>query len=99
MKVTIVANLYVFDPQYLLQQLQISRTQATIKELTVTIEEQEVFLYSNRSYCAAVKMCAGDGCDYTVSNKQRINSCENHPNFALSYTGTCNCHLVYLYPK
>jgi len=44
-------------------------------------------------------MCAGDGCDYTVSNKQRINCWENHPNFALSYTGTCNCHLVYVYPK
>ena len=55
------------DPHYLLQQLQISRTQATVKELTVTIEEQEVLLYSNRSYCVGVKMCTGEGSDYTVS--------------------------------
>ena len=87
------------DPHYLLQLLQISRTQATVKELTVTIDEEEVLLYSNRSYCAGVKMCAGDNCDYTVSNKQRINRCKTHPKLALSYTGPCGCHLVYIYPK
>ena len=63
-------------PHYLLQLLQISRTQATVKELTVTIDEEEVLLYSNRSYCAGVKMCAKDNCDYTVSNKKRINHCK-----------------------
>ena len=45
-----VLSMATKDPHYLLQQLQISRTQATIKELMVTIEEQEVLLYSNRSY-------------------------------------------------
>lgn len=60
-----------------------------------------MLLCCHRSYCAGVKVCVGDDCNYTVTNKQRINRCKfkDHDKLALSYTGPCGCHLVYLYPK
>lgn len=54
---------------------------------------------ANRSYCAGVKICAEDKCEYTVSNKQKVNRCPKHPKMGLILTGPCPCHLVYLYPK
>ena len=87
------------DPHYLLHHLQLSRTQATTKELKIKIDGEDVVFLCNRSYCAGVKVCAGEGCDYTVSNKQRINRCKDHPKMALSSTGSCGCHLAYIYPK
>ena len=54
----------------------------------------------NRSYCSGVKICVGDGCNYAVSTKQRINrcSCKGHDKMELIPSGPCNCHLAYLYP-
>jgi len=45
------------DPHYLLQLVQLSRTQVTVKELSVIIDEEEMLLCCNRSYCAGVKIC------------------------------------------
>ena len=46
------------DPHYLLQLVQLSRTQSTVKEISITIDEEEVVLLCcNRSYCASVKVC------------------------------------------
>ena len=87
------------DPHYLLHLLQLSRTQATTKQLEIKVNGEDMALLCNRSYCAGVKVCAGEGCKYTVSNKQRINRCKDHPGMALSSTGSCGCHLAYIYPK
>ena len=61
------------DPHYLLHYLQLSRSQATIKEMKVNLDGKELVLLTNRPYCSGVKMCAGEGCDYTVTTKQKIN--------------------------
>ena len=53
----------------------------------------------NRAYCSEVKVCAGEGCNYTVSTKQKINKCKTHRNMALQPSGPCCCHIVYIYPK
>ena len=56
-------------------------------------------LFVNRSYCSGVKMCAGNQCTYTVSNKQKINRCKDHPTSSLVSSGPCCCHMVYIYPE
>jgi len=71
------------DPHYLLHCLQLSRSQATIKELEVHLDGKRTTLLMNRSYCSGVKICAGEGCNYTVSTKQKINRYEEHPTMAL----------------
>ena len=86
------------DPHYLLHYLQLSRSQATTKEMKVNLDGKELVLLTNRSYCSGVKMCAGEGCDYTVTTKQK-NRCKEHPSMALQPTGPCTCHIVFIYPK
>ena len=63
------------------------------------MDGKKLILLTNRSYCSGVKICAGEGCDYTVSMKQKINRCKEHPSMALQPTGPCSCHIVYTYPK
>ena len=87
------------DPHHLLQCLQLSCTQATTKELEVHLDGRKETFVTNRSYCAGVKVCSGEKCNYAVSNKQKINRCREHPKLALLPTGPCPCHLVYVYPK
>jgi len=53
----------------------------------------------NRSYCSGVKMCAHEGCTYTVSTKQKINRCSEHNSMGLSATGPCTCHVAYIFRK
>lgn len=45
------------------------------------------------------EICAGQVCNYTVSTKQNINQCKEHPSMALHATGPCCCHIAYIYPK
>ena len=44
-------------------------------------------------------VCAGEGCTYTVSTKQRINRCTEHKTAALVSKGPCNCYIAYVYPQ
>ena len=87
------------DPHHLLQCLQLCRTQATTKELEVNLDGTKETFITNRSYCAGVKVCGGENCKYSVTNKQKINRCTEHPKMALLPTGPCPCHFVYVYPK
>jgi len=51
----------------------------------------------NCSYCSGFKVCAAEGCHYTVSTKQRINRCLDHKKtMSLVLSGPCNCHLAYI---
>ena len=86
-------------PHYLLNVIQLSRSQAIIKPITVNIDGEEIELMANRSYCSGVKVCAGEGCTYTVSTKQRTNRCTEHKTAALISTGPCNCYIAYVYPQ
>jgi len=86
-------------PHYLLNVLQLSRSQAVIKPITVRIDGVMTELMTNRSYCSGVKVCAGEGCTYTVSTKQRTNRCIQHKTAALISTGPCNCYITYVYPQ
>ena len=86
-------------PQYLLQCLQLSRTQASVKELEVNLGGKKEVLVANRSYCSGVKVYANEGCNYTVSTKQKINRCKEHHSKGLHATGPCSCHIAYIYPK
>ena len=87
------------DAHHLLQCLQFSRTQATVKEIEVDLDGKKEVLMTNRSYCSGVKVCAHEGCTYTVSTKQKINRCKEHPSMGLCVTGPCSCHIAYIYPK
>ena len=62
------------------------------------LEEKFTTLKMNRSYCSGVKVCGGEGCNYTVSTKQRVNRCTQYTTMALISSSPCNCHLVYVYP-
>jgi len=75
------------DPHYLLHSIQLSRSQVTIKELEVNLDGKRTTLIMNRAYCSGVKVCAGEGCDYTVSTKQKTNRCKTHRNMALQPSG------------
>ena len=86
------------DPHYFLNYIQLSHTQANVTEVTANIDGTMTTLKVNRSYCSGVKICGGDGCNYTVSTKQRINRCSKHDKMGLIPSGPCNSHLVYLYP-
>ena len=87
------------DMHHLLQCLQFSRTQATTKEIEVNLDGKKEVLMMNRSYCSGVKVCAHEGCTYTVSTKQKINRCKEHPSMGFRVTGPCSCHIAYIYPK
>ena len=87
------------DPHHLLQCLQLSRTQASVKELEVNFDGNKEILVANRSYCSGVKVCANEGCNYTVSTKQKVNRCKEHQSMGLRETGPCSCHIAYIYPK
>jgi len=84
------------DPHYLLECIQLSRSQAGIKEVPDDIETN---LMCNRSYCSGVKMCTADSCTYTVSTKQRVNRCQDHPKMGHLQTGPCSCYIAYFYPS
>ena len=86
------------DPHYLLESIQLSRTQAGIKEMSAVIDGVTMNLMCNRSYCSGVKMCGADDCTYTVSTKQRVNRCKAHPKMGLLQTGPCSCYIAYFYP-
>jgi len=87
------------DPHHHLQCLQLTRTQASVKELEVNLDGKKEFLATNRSYCSGVKVCANEECNYTVSTKQKINRCKEHLSMGLRATGSCSCHIAYMYPK
>lgn len=87
------------DPHYLLKVPQLCRSQATVKQIKATIDNEAMTLFVNRSYCSGVKICAGNQCTYTVSNKQKINRCKDHPTSSLVSSGPCCCHMVYIYPE
>ena len=89
----------VKNPHYLLDNIQFSRTQSTVAEISVCLDGEEITLVANRSYCTGVKICAGDGCTYTVTTKQRINRCKEHTKMSLVPSGTCSCHIAYVYPR
>ena len=94
--------MYVFSRFYgipyaihhLLQCLQFSRTQATIKQIEVDLDGKKEVLVTNRSYCSGVKVCAHEGCAYTVSTKQKISRCKEHPSMGLRVTGPCSRHIT-----
>jgi len=86
------------DPHFLLDCIQLSRSQVCVTEITINMDEILTTLKVNRSYCSGVKVCGGEGCTYTVSTKQRINRCREHTIMALIPSGPCNCHLAYVYP-
>ena len=86
------------DPHFLLNCIQLSRSQVSVTDITVKLEEKFTTLKMNRSYCSGVKVCGGEGCNYTVSTKQRVNRCTQYTTMALILSGPCNCHLVYVYP-
>ena len=86
------------DPHFLLNCIQLSRSQVSVTEITVKLDEKFTTLKINCSYCSGVKVCGGEGCTYTVSTKQRVNRCTEHTTMALIPSGPCNCHLVYVYP-
>ena len=87
------------DIHHLLKCLQFSRSQATIKEIEVILDGKKEVLVTNRSYCSGIKVCAHEGCTYTVSTQQKINQCKEHPSMGLRVTGPCSCHIAYIYPK
>ena len=43
-------------------------------------------------------MCAAETCTYTVSTKQQVNRCKEHPLMGLLPSGPCSCCLAYVYP-
>ena len=86
------------DPHFLLECIQLSRTQAGIKEISVVIDGVATNLMCNRSYCSGVKMCAAESCTYMVSTKQRVNRCQEHPKIGLLQSGPCSCYIAYFYP-
>ena len=65
------------DPHYLLNCIQLSCSQANVTEVTANIDGTITILERcrNRSYCSGVKICGGDGCNYALATKQRINGC------------------------
>ena len=79
------------DPHFLLNCIQLTRTQASTKEITVILDGVQTTLLYNRSYCSGVKMCAAENCTYTVSTKQRVNRCKEHPLMGLLPSGPCSC--------
>ena len=87
------------DPHHLVQCLQLCHTQATTKELEVNLDGTKETFITNRSYCAGVKVCGGENCKYSVTNKQKINRYTEQPKMALLPTCPCPCHFVYVYPK
>jgi len=87
------------NPHYLLDIIQFSRTQSTVGEISVCLDGETVTLIANRSYCTGVKICAGDGCTYTVTTKQRMNRCKDHTKMSLLPSGSCSCHIAYVYPR
>ena len=84
---------------YLLQCPQLSRTQASIKELEVNLDGKKEVLVAKRSYCSGVKVCANEGCNYTVSTKQKINQCKEHQSVGLHATGLVLITLHIFIPK
>ena len=87
------------DPHYLLNCIQFSRTQSITNEVLIILDGTEIPLMMNRSYCTGVKVCGGSNCTYTVTTKQKVNQYKEHSKMALVPTGTCSCHLAYVYPK
>ena len=85
------------DPHFLLNCIHLTRTQAATKEITVILDGVQTTLLCNRSYCSGVKMCAAENCTYTVSTKQRVNRCKEHPLMGLLPSGPCSCCLAYVY--
>ena len=85
------------DPHFLLNYIQLTCTQAATKEIQVVLDGVPTTLLCNKSYCSGVKMCAAENCTYTVSTKQQVNRCKDHPLMGLLPTGSCSCCLAYVY--
>ena len=58
---------YATSDTHHFQCLQFSRTQATTKEIEVKLDGKEEVFMMNKLYCSGVKVCAYEGCTYTVS--------------------------------
>jgi len=91
------------DPHYLLEYIQLSRSQVlklVSRKYQWSLMEFKYILYMcSQSYCSSVKMCAAENCTYTVSTKQRVNRCQDHPKISFLQTGPCSCYIAYFYPS
>ena len=88
------------DPHFLLNYIQLTRTQAATKKIQAVLDGVLRKLLCNKSYCSGIKMCAAENCSYTISTKQQVNRCEDHRmlHMGLLPTGPYTCCITYVYP-
>ena len=84
------------DSHFLLDFMQLSRTQTSVSEVSVNLDGLTTTLKVNRSYCSS-----GEKRDVAILyllSMQRVNGCSEHKAVSLILLGPCNYHLAYVYP-
>ena len=78
-------------------QLTKRHTNSQVCQMLIDGKNTEVTV--RRAPCEGVKTCNQDGCNYTVSNRQKKNKCPEHEGtHGLKSSGPCPAHLIYMWP-
>lgn len=79
-------------------QLTKRHTSNKVCQMVINGENTEVNL--RRAPCEGVKVCEHDDCNYTVSNRQKKNKCQDHgETHKLKSSGPCPAQLIYIWPS
>ena len=78
---------------------QLMKRHTNNKVCQVVINGKNTEVNLRRAPCEGVKLCEKDGCNYTVSNRQKKNKCQDHEDtHKLKRSGPCPAQLIYIWP-
>ena len=86
-------------PHFMWDDCQLTKRGCSTQKLFVKTGTEKTEVWVRRAFCEGVKVCSSEGCQYTVSNRQRRNKCRDHSSsHALKQTGNCPAQIIYLWP-
>ena len=86
-------------PHFMLGDCQLTKKGCSTQKLFFKVGTQRTEVWVRRAFCEGVKVCSSEGCQYTVSNRQRLNKCKDHSSsHTLKQTGSCAAQIIYVWP-
>ena len=78
---------------------QLTKRHTNNKVCQMVINEENIEVTLRRAPCEGVKICEHGECNYTVSNRQKRNKCQDHGDtHKLKSSGPCPAQLIYIWP-
>ena len=85
-------------PHFMCDDCQLTKKGCSTQKLCFKVGTQITEVWVRGAFCEGVKVCSYEGCQYTVSNRQRLNKCKDHSSsHTLKQTGSCTAQINYVW--